>query len=690
MHTHEQIPAKVAMKKAPVVLLKEESIQEAARKMYQFKHEHAPVIDHMKRVVGSLSGDSLLSALMKGLPPQTLVKDIMDRQVLTVYEEETPVQKITYHPSSLLVVNHNQELAGILYSDDWFNLAEAKRMERVDLLGSLLDCEQDMLLVTKHDERIVYANKQAKDVYGLLPGMNVTDLIEKSTFVDMISDGLDEETYSFFIKKQKMRIKKYTVSCGEGSYYVFRFKEATPSLTQGEGEWKEKAEQMETILELTYDGIIIVDTQGMITMISKEYASFLEMEEEAIVGRHVTDVIEHTRMHIVAKTGKPEIADIQPIKGDYMIATRLPIYKEGKLVGAVGKVLFKNLGGFKALKKRMEKLEKELASFRGEWKETNRAKYQFDQLIGKSEQWNRAKELALKASSTDSSVLLLGESGTGKELFAHAIHNASPRAPGPFVKVNCAAIPNDLIESELFGYVEGSFTGAKRGGKIGKFEAADGGTIFLDEIGELPIHMQVKLLRVLQEREVERVGATKAKPVDIRVIAATNRHLENMIDEGDFRLDLFYRLNVFSISIPPLRSRPEDIEELIPYFLKKLSRTLGKEVRTIEDEAKGALLDYHWPGNTRELENVVERTVNVVDSYQTITKSHLPEKLTGVSGRREKPQSYAEQMLEAEKKAVTNALRYTNGNKSKAAKVLGLSRTALYEKIAKLGLSSAN
>ncbi|MCE7793326.1 sigma 54-interacting transcriptional regulator [Salipaludibacillus sp. CUR1] len=439
---------------------------------------------------------------------------------------------------------------------------------------------------------------------------------------------------------------------------------------------------METIIEFAHDGIVMVDREGFITMINQEYADFLEVDADEVTGKHVTDIIENTRMHLVAETGKPEIADIQPIKGDYMVATRLPIFKEGKLEGAVGKVLFKNLGGFKALKKRMAKLEKELDNYKGEWQETNRAKYQFNQLIGKSESWLKAKNLAQKAAGTDSNVLLLGESGTGKELFAHAIHNASPRSPGPFVKVNCAAIPSDLIESELFGYVEGSFTGAKRGGKKGKFEAADGGTIFLDEIGELPIHMQVKLLRVLQEREVEKVGANAAKPIDIRVVAATNRNLEKMIQSGDFRLDLFYRLNVFSIQIPSLRTRKEDIEALVPYFLKKLSARLGKEVSVIDNRAMAALLHYYWPGNTRELENVIERTVNVVDSYETITDKHLPEKITGIKAA-EEPKTLAEQLREAEKKAIIETLQYTNGNKSKAAKLLGISRTALYEKISK-------
>ncbi|RNA66048.1 sigma-54-dependent Fis family transcriptional regulator [Alteribacter keqinensis] len=681
---NEGVPAKAAMKKPPVILYTDESMQEAAAKMYHMKNYDAPVIDDAGHVVGSLSGDTLMTAMMKGLSPQTKVEEMMERQVSAVLEGDLPLPSFKWNPATIPVVNESRNLTGILYPEEWFAAVEKDAKQRRDILEALLNGEEEGVVVIGDGHKVIFSNRQAEKLLSIHSGDRITDVLDKNKITDVLSDQLSEETYSFYVKDKKMRVKKQTITAGKKTFIALWFKEMAPSFTNGEEEgWKEKAEQMETILELAYDGIIMVDRHGVITMISKEYASFLEMDEQDIIGRHVTDVIEHTRMHIVAETGKPEIADIQPIKGDYMVATRLPIFKDGKLEGAVGKVLFKNLGGFKALKKRMEKLEKELANYRGDWNETNRAKYQFDQLIGTSSEWTKAKELALKASETESSVLLLGESGTGKELFAHAIHNASPRSPGPFVKVNCAAIPNDLIESELFGYIEGSFTGAKRGGKKGKFEAADGGTIFLDEIGELPIHMQVKLLRVLQEREVEKVGATSAKPVDIRVIAATNRNLEKMIGEGDFRLDLFYRLNVFSIHIPPLRERPEDIEQLVPYFLKKLSLKLGKEVKYIDRTAMDTLVKYNWPGNTRELENVIERTANVVDSYQTITSVHLPDKLTGVKVK-EKPEPLSEQMREAEKQAILHALRYTEGNKSQAAKLLGVSRTALYEKIARM------
>ena len=256
---------------------------------------------------------------------------------------------------------------------------------------------------------------------------------------------------------------------------------------------------------------------------------------------------------------------------------------------------------------------------------------------------------------------------------------------GVFIKVNCAAIPAELLESELFGYEEGSFTGAKKGGKIGKFEAADGGTIFLDEIGELPLHMQVKLLRVLQEREVERVGSTRSIPIDVRIIAATNRNLEEMVEKGEFRLDLYYRLNVMTIVVPKLSERSEDIPKLVHHFLRKYQKLMNKQIEGISDRALRILNSYSWPGNIRELENSIERALNMVDEVEMITSDHLPEEISGYKG----PSSTLtlnEVMEETERHTIINYLEVMNGNKSETAKALGISRTTLYEKMKKYGL----
>ncbi|MFC0560031.1 sigma 54-interacting transcriptional regulator [Halalkalibacter alkalisediminis] len=450
---------------------------------------------------------------------------------------------------------------------------------------------------------------------------------------------------------------------------------------------QEKNELLETVMEFAYDGIVMVDAEGIVTMLSKEYGEFIGVDPKEAVGKHVTEVIENTRMHEVVKTGKVEIADLQKINGDYMIATRVPIIKDGEIKGAVGKVLFKNVGDFNSLYKRINVIEKELKKYKGEFKEQNKAAYTFHHLIGESLSLTRAKKEAERAALSKSSILLLGESGTGKELFAHSIHNASKRQAGSFVKVNCAAIPADLLESELFGYEEGSFTGAKKGGKKGKFEAADGGTIFLDEIGELPLHMQVKFLRVLQEKEVEKIGSTSTKKIDVRIIAATNRDLEDMVEKGEFRLDLYYRLNVVSIHIPSLKERNQDLSILSNHFISKLNTFMQKNVQALTKEAEKQLYNYAWPGNIRELENVLERAMNLVDRHEKwIDLKHLPEKLMSVSNL-QPIIPLVELMEKTEREALQSALQQTNGNRSNAAKQLGISRTSFYEKLAKYDLN---
>ncbi|WP_444685210.1 sigma 54-interacting transcriptional regulator [Alkalicoccus luteus] len=651
------------LKQPNLVLCTTDTIQEAAAGLYRLKDEAVPVVDADGKAAGWISADTLMSSMMNGLGPDTHVEAVMEKPDVMLREHDVPAGW-RWLPPVLPVADEAGGLAGVIHADDW--LKEADRLaaaERKELLRVLCPQGGMLCLLSGSGEILASAGTEAAELQEIPGGGELLSYLHGKA--EAVPTTVEKEGRTYHLLAEP----------AGGSFLLQVRSDEAPA----DEAWKDKAEQMEMVIELSSDGIIMVDRSGIITMVNNEYAQFIGMKEEDMVGRHVADIIENTRMHIVAETGKPEIADIQKINGDYMVANRLPLYKDGELDGAVGKVLFKNLGGFKALKRRIEKLERELDSYKGEWRETNRASYQFHQLLGKSAAWNRTKEMARQAAATDSSVLLQGESGTGKELFAHAIHLAGPRAPGPFVKVNCAAIPGDLIESELFGYVEGSFTGAKRGGKKGKFEAADGGTIFLDEIGELPLHLQVKLLRVLQEREVEPVGATASRSVDIRVIAATNRDLESMIEDEQFRLDLYYRLNVFSILIPPLRERTDDLEELVPHFLARASERTGTSVAGVDEDVWRLLRTYSWPGNTRELENVLERSVTIARGSSSLKPEHLPPSIRGDT--MEKPAALQQVLQEAEQRAVEQAIRYADGNKSLAASLLGISRTSLYEKL---------
>ena len=308
--------------------------------------------------------------------------------------------------------------------------------------------------------------------------------------------------------------------------------------------------------------------------------------------------------------------------------------------------------------------------------------------MGRDEQLERVKDLARKVARSDTTVLLVGESGTGKELFAHAIHVESGRALRPFLKVNCAAIPAELFESELFGYKEGAFTGARARGKKGKFSLADGGTIFLDEISELPLAMQAKLLRVLQEREVEPVGADQPEAIDVRIVAATNRRLEPLLEQGTFRHDLYYRLNVVRLEIPPLRERRDDLPLLTEQMLRQLERETGVPVEGLDEGATAALRGHAWPGNVRELRNVLEQAL-YVKSGSVVTRDDLPQSLLAgaAGGGAAEGSKLKTQLLLSEREILRRALKEVQGNRVAAAARLGISRSSIYAKLGLHGLA---
>lgn len=440
---------------------------------------------------------------------------------------------------------------------------------------------------------------------------------------------------------------------------------------------------LQAVFENAHEPMIVTDKDGKILLLNRSYREFLDVQD--VLGLPVTDVIENTRMHIVGQAGKAEIADIQKIKGQNMIAHRIPIMDEGKVIAVLGTVLFQDVQELTALAAMVDQLKDELTYYKKELRRRLGSAYHFDQIVGYSQKLQELKQFSQKVAKSDSTVLITGESGTGKELFAHAIHAESRRKMGPFIRVNCAAIPDSLLESELFGYEEGAFTGAARRGKKGKFELANHGTILLDEIGDMPLPLQAKLLRVLQEKEVERVGAVRTMPIDVRVIASTNQDLPSSIKEGKFRADLYYRLNVVSLSIPPLRERLEDLPELVSNMLKQLVESTGVTVRAIDDEVWGVLRNYSWPGNVRELRNVLERALHVMEG-DVLKKEHvwLPVSEEMLSTAPVRP--LKETLEQTEKETMLRAVKETGGNKLEAAKLLQISKSTFYEKWEKYGL----
>jgi len=404
-------------------------------------------------------------------------------------------------------------------------------------------------------------------------------------------------------------------------------------------------------------------------------ANYLKFPKEELIGRKVEEVDRNTRFPYVFKTKKAEIAWKHKFEnGHTAIVHRIPVLDDdNEVMYGFGMVLFEDVEEFKDIIEKNKLLERELYHYKKELKKIHGAKYSWQNVIGDSKSMTKVKYMGKKASQTNSNVLLLGESGTGKELFAHAIHNSSKRSYFPFVILNCAAIPSELLESELFGYEEGAFT-----------ELANGGSIFLDEIGDMPLEMQVKLLRVLQEREIERIGSNNTIDVDVRIIAATNKNLKELVKEKKFREDLYYRLNVMTIEIPSLRERREDIEQLSELLLEKLTKQLGRYVQKIESDTMSYLKSHNWPGNVRELENVLERAINLTDT-DTISSNHLPSYLLQNERKIETdiivPLKYI--IEDVEKEAIERCLKYTDGNKLKTARLLDISRSSLYDKMEK-------
>ncbi len=436
-------------------------------------------------------------------------------------------------------------------------------------------------------------------------------------------------------------------------------------------------------------GMLLIDREGRVVWINEGYKKFLPAlgfeRAEEFVGRPVEEVIPNTLMRHVVETGKPILVDLLTNKAGAFVVSRLPLRDDaGEVIGALGMVLFDHPETtLQPLIAKFARLQRDLDEARKELADQRRTKYTFASFIGSSAPALEVKRQGRRAAQTDSNVLLIGETGTGKELLAHAVHAASRRAPRAFIGVNVAAVPETLLEAEFFGVAPGAYTGADRKGRDGKFKLADGGTLFLDEIGDMPANLQGKLLRALQEQEVEPLGSNRVIKVDVRVIAATSRDLKALVATGRFREDLYYRLNVLPIRVPALRERIADIEPLADTLLESIASRTGMPQRELTAEGLTALAAHDWPGNVRELRNVLEQAAMLTDNAR-LTAEDFASILPGAAGVKKhsgvKP--LPQLIAELERRSIESALAATRGNKVSAAKLLGISRATLYEKLA--------
>jgi PAS domain S-box-containing protein len=437
------------------------------------------------------------------------------------------------------------------------------------------------------------------------------------------------------------------------------------------------------LLENMSDGLISIDNNGIVTEINAKAGEIFDVSPTTAKGRHVSNISRGaTVLQVLCEGAERESKDTIIEKLGKKIHSSASLLRDdgGRIIGTVAV--------FREIYNRQAARRPSLPSHR----------YTFDDIVGDSLPIHNLKEWAKLASASPSTVLIKGESGTGKELFAHAIHNASPRKDHPFIAINCAALPENLIESELFGHEEGSFTGSKKGGQAGKFEIADGGTIFLDEIGDMPLSVQTKLLRVIQERKVARVGSAHERPVDIRIIAATHKDLSAEVQKGHFRLDLYYRLNVLEVRIPSLRERMDDLPALTRHLVNKLAARCTRTSIRIDDSFLQKLQSHNWPGNVRELENTIERAIIRAGAADVLTDKLLDfggnELATAVAaceaipaGGKKKITSEIRPLKEVERAMIAEALEFYEGNIQKTAAKLGIGRNTLYRKMKEYGIT---
>ena len=489
------------------------------------------------------------------------------------------------------------------------------------------------------------------------------------------------------------------IACDEAQYQIllanpdglFDFLQRMADLLAGKIAGRERLEQLHaiqqqltTLFDTVQEGIIAVDRNGKIVNINAAAAKMLQVSQKPVLGKELALLLSGLPLADSLTTGHDVFnrEAFRLIRGQrvYYVATVKTWLGGTEVWGAVVTL------------REMAEVKKIVSNF-----STQEHCFSFEMILGDSPALAKAKQEAAQAAAGNVTVLIQGESGTGKELFARAIHNASARRDKPIIAINCAAIPEALLESELFGYEEGAFTGARRGGKPGKFELADGGTVFLDEIGDMSLSLQAKLLRVLQERKIERVGSTETTAIDVRIIAATHKDIEAMVRQGEFRQDLYYRINVFPLQIPSLRQRRQDLPLLIERFLARYRDKMAKNVEGIDADAYACLLEYGWPGNIRELENTIEYLVSIADG-KIIEQRHIPQRIL-IAGKTAQPGSPVQAqptrlltIAELEKRAIMSAIEQfglTMRGKAQLTQVLGISKATLYRKLKQYNIAIA-
>ena len=666
----------------------DDSVLKAADIMVQCRIDGMPVVDKEDKLVGIFTKTHALRAI--GLDRKVTVGELMKQDVITVREDALPEEALQVPVGRLPVVNYKGELVGIITRTDIMKAFQRQLEYAVEEHNAIINSGHNAIIAIDTNGEIMVINKSAEKLIGVpleeAIGKSIEDIIPESNLTSVMHTGVAELVRKIVIGQRVLLVNKNPIiSRGKIIGVVGIFQDIS-ELEQISHELKTVQEinnELNTILDFSADGFVISNGQGVVLRDNKSSREMLGIKEVSIVGRHVNWLIEsgYTFESVTLKVleKKGPITTFQHLSsGREIVHTGTPILDEN---GDISRVVvnLRDLSELNFLREQLREAQKlsvkyfnELDKFRKEQLSSN--------IIIRSPIMVEKIETVIKVAQVDSTVLILGESGVGKEPIAGIVHKASNRANHPFIKLNCASIPANLIESELFGYEGGSYTGANKEGRPGLFEIADGGTLFLDEIGELPFDMQSKLLRVLQEREIYRVGGRKSIKLDVRIVAATNRDLEQMIRVDKFRPDLFYRLNVISIWIPPLRDRKEDIPPLIHHFLDKYNKKYDKQ-KKVSPQLVERFIYCQWLGNIRELENTIERMV-VLSHEDLIDVDFLTEVDRSQSFKEPTSLNLRDILDETEKNLIQRVYGECKSTR-KAAKILGVDQSTIVKKMKK-------
>ncbi|HAA90171.1 MAG: PAS modulated sigma54 specific transcriptional regulator, Fis family [Thermoanaerobacterales bacterium 50_218] len=679
------------------------SIHDTLDKVAKIFHDHqvdcVPVLDDEGKLQGVIDKNHFIKAITTCRHLSTPISDVMARNMPAVTPDDdlTQVSKIKFE-SECIPVLEKGKVVGILKRTDLINAISKNKNGQYT--RALLDSLLNPIIAIDTEEIVRACNMAAARLFGKEPceiiGMPLKSILKESGLPNVLSAGRPEPGQKITIGNRTFvsnRTPIYVDGKIVGAVAVLQDISELEAISKELSYTKELSRELDAIIESSFDGIFVTDGSGKVLKVNQAYERITGIKKEEVLGRTMQELVEQgfydrSVTLEVLKTGKAQTI-VQEVKtGKTILVTGNPIYDtNGNIFRVVTNVRdITELNRLQQEVKRMQELQQHYEEV------INKLRLQVahgETVVVKSKKMNEVMELAARLAQVDSTVLIYGESGVGKELIANFIHENSPRKKAPFIKINCAAIPENLLESELFGYEEGAFTGARKGGKIGVFEIANKGTLFLDEIGELPLSLQAKLLRVLQEKEITKVGGVKPIKIDVRIIAATNRNLHEMVEQNQFRRDLFYRLNVLSIYVPPLRERREDIPPLAFHFLEKVNKEYGFNKR-LDPQVIKLLVQYDWPGNVRELSNAIERLV-VMSSGEVITYEDAKTYLfnwkanNGRELEHYRWQPLKKAVEEFEKSLLTQAFE-TFKTTYKVAEVLGVNQSTIVRKAMRYGI----